>query len=205
VFIDVTRERQTQEALDSFFDQRMTMNAMVDFEGKFVRVNGLWETKLGYRRDELEGEVFIEFVHPEDREKTLSEAGRVIENSEGSSEFENRYRHKDGFYRWLSWSSVTSPEAGLIYAVAIDVTEARIADDKLRQAATVFQSTVEGVMISDLDNRIIEVNDAFSQITGYTEEEAIGKTPDLLDSGKHDPSILQCHLAKCSGKRALAW
>lgn len=189
VIIDVTRERQTQEALDSFFDQRMTMNAMVDFEGKFVRVNGLWETKLGYRRDELEGEVFIEFVHPEDREKTLSEAGRVIENSEGSSEFENRYRHKDGSYRWLSWSSVTSPEAGLIYAVAIDVTEARIADDKLRQAATVFQSTVEGVMISDLDNRIIEVNDAFSQITGYTEEEAIGKTPDLLDSGKHDPSF----------------
>ena len=189
VIIDVTRERQTQEALDSFFDQRMAMNAMVDFEGRFVRVNGLWETKLGYRRDELEGALFIDFVHQEDRERTLEEAAQVMEQSEGSSEFENRYRHKDGSYRWLSWSSVPSPEAGLVYAVAVDVTEARIAENKLRQAATVFKSTVEGVMISDLDHRIIEVNDAFSQITGYSEREAVGKTPDFLNSGRHDSAF----------------
>src|SRR5690606_8481048 len=70
-----------------------------------------------------------------------------------------------------------------------DITERQQMQEKLQQAATVFESTVEGVMITDVHQRIIAVNRAFSEITGYGEDEALGQSPRLLGSGRHDSAF----------------
>jgi signal transduction histidine kinase len=70
-------------------------------------------------------------VHPEDHDATLGEFESILGGGETRA-FENRYRRADGSYRWLQWSSITDRDAGLIYAVARDVTEAKHAEKKLR-------------------------------------------------------------------------
>jgi len=73
-----------------------------------------------------------------------------------------------------------------LHGVAADITERKLAEEKLRLAASVFTHTREGILITDRDGKIIEVNDAFTHITGYGREEIIGKNPSILKSGLHD-------------------
>jgi diguanylate cyclase (GGDEF)-like protein/PAS domain S-box-containing protein len=73
--------------------------------------------------------------------------------------------------------------------IARDITEREQMQERLHQAATVFESTAEGVMITDLDQRITAVNRAFTTITGYSEAEALGQSPRLLASGRHDSAF----------------
>jgi diguanylate cyclase (GGDEF)-like protein/PAS domain S-box-containing protein len=80
-------------------------------------------------------------------------------------------------------------DSGDIVTLVRNIAERRRAEQRLRQAATVFESTTEGVFITDSMGEILEINRAFTQITGYGPEEAIGKTPNLLRSGRHDESF----------------
>lgn len=73
----------------------------------------------------------------------------------------------------------------------VDVTKLKIAKERLDQAATVFANTAEGVIISDLKGNIVDVNQAFTLITGYSKEEIIGKNPRLLQSGRHNPEFYE--------------
>lgn len=65
---------------------------------------------------------YLLFVHPDDRERTQYEGGRVV-RGEGAVNFENRYRCKDGTYRWLQWRPFREVDEGMIYAIARDVTD----------------------------------------------------------------------------------
>lgn len=189
VIIDVGTERHMKNALDSFFGQPFSMNAIVDLDGKFIQVNQQWTDTLGYTKQELEGKYFIGFVHPDDVELTVEEARSTTNNETGSVDFVNRYRHSDGSYRLFSWSSNPSPSEGLIYATAIDITESRRAEDKLRQAATVFESTADGVMIINLERQIVEVNRAFCDITGLSVEESVNQKLNILYADINDESF----------------
>jgi len=82
------------------------------------------------------------------------------------------------------------PVAGFFVQVT-DVTPLKAAEDQLVLAASVFHNTVEGIVITDARQKILSVNPAFSQITGYAPEEAIGRTPRILKSDHHDPSFYQ--------------
>jgi PAS domain S-box-containing protein len=101
------------------------------FDATVTAVNPAWTTLLGWREDELLGANFLDLVHPDDRAATIAEAGRL---SEGITtlRFENRYRHRDGSYRWLSWMAV--PDERFIHAVGRDVTAEREASAELEQA-----------------------------------------------------------------------
>jgi diguanylate cyclase (GGDEF)-like protein/PAS domain S-box-containing protein len=72
-----------------------------------------------------------------------------------------------------------------------DVSERRQAEARLRQAAKVFESTTEGVVITDLGGKVLAVNHAFGEITGYGAEEALGQNPRMLKSGRHDSAFYQ--------------
>lgn len=73
-----------------------------------------------------------------------------------------------------------------VFGTVQDITERKLAEDRLRQAARVFESTSEGIVITDVEGIIQAVNPAFSAITGYEEAEVLGQTPRLLRSGRHD-------------------
>ena len=113
--------RPAQE-LERFFNLSLDLMCVAGFDGYFKRLNPVWEDTLGYTRKELLSRPYLEFVHPDDRSQTVSEADRLTFGGK-VMRFENRYRHKNGSYRWLEWAAVPFPSELTIYAAARDVTE----------------------------------------------------------------------------------
>jgi PAS domain S-box-containing protein len=124
VWRDVTVQKQAEEEYDRFFNLSIDLLAVGNFAGYFVRVNPAFEQVLGFTSAELMAQPYMDFVHPDDREHT-SIAAIGISQGQQVVNFENRYRCKDGSYRWLSWSVAPSIDRGLLYAVARDVTESK--------------------------------------------------------------------------------
>jgi two-component system sensor histidine kinase/response regulator len=119
--------------LDAFFNLSPDLLCVTSPKGYFLRLNPAWMEVLGFTNTELQATPFIDFVHPDDRDASLgalarATAGRIIN-------FENRYRTRDGSYRWLDWTAAPAPDRGVIYAAARDVTGRREAEDALRQSA----------------------------------------------------------------------
>jgi PAS domain S-box-containing protein len=119
------------EDLERFFSLSRDMLCVADFNGFFTRVNPAFERVLGHTSDELVGEPFMSFVHPDDRDATAAVYESVMSGGEALA-FENRYRGRDGSYRWLQWASITDGDVGLIYAVARDITAAKQSETELR-------------------------------------------------------------------------
>jgi len=143
------RLRQLNESLESLVAERSAeldrtwrlsqdLFGIADARGVFFRTNPAWQRVLGWTAQELAETPVMHLVHPEDRALT-AEAFAKLEAGATALLFENRYRHRDGSYRWLSWSA--TPEAGHYYCVARDVTadktraaELELAQEALRQS-----------------------------------------------------------------------
>ena len=119
---DKASTRPAHELDEGFFAISLDLLCCLDFNGYFVRLNPAWEKTLGFTRDELMSRPFIEFVHPDDRERTLAQ-NRVVRAGGQAHSFENRYVCKDGSYRWLRWNATSQESAQIIYSVARDITE----------------------------------------------------------------------------------
>ena len=87
-----------------FFELSLDLLCYADFSGYFRRLNPAWEVTLGFTRAELMARPSIEFVHPEDRERTLGQ-NREVKSGGQARSFENRYLCKDGSWRWLLWNA----------------------------------------------------------------------------------------------------
>jgi PAS domain S-box-containing protein len=131
---DITERKRAQEERDRFFSVSLDLFCVAGFDGYFKSLNPAWEATLGYGTEELLSRPYLEFIHPEDRESTAEAARQQVEEGKIILEFENRYRSKDGSYRWLSWRSLPVPDAKLIHATARDVTERKQAEEALRRA-----------------------------------------------------------------------
>ena len=137
------RTRQLEEAreeLDRFFSLSLDLLCISGFDGRFRRVNPAWERTLGWTQADLMSAPYLDFVHPDDRALTAAEA-RKLDQGETTLSFENRYRCRDGAYRWLSWKAVPISSQGLIYAVAHDVTAQRAAERALHRYASELETT----------------------------------------------------------------
>jgi two-component system sensor histidine kinase/response regulator len=121
---------QKTEELDQFFNVTLDVLCIANTEGYFLRLNPAAEKILGYTREELMAKRFLDFIHPDDLDRTR-EAVAALASQQGVFSFENRYRCKDGTYRWLQWSS--APAGKLIYAAARDVTERKRVEEELRR------------------------------------------------------------------------
>ncbi|WP_413166764.1 EAL domain-containing protein [Capilliphycus salinus ALCB114379] len=107
---------------ERFFSLSLDLLCIASFEGYFQWVNPAFVTTLGYTEAELLSVPLSEFVHPDDRDATKAELEQIAQGKPAFN-FENRYRCRDGSYRWLSWTAAPFVEEGLLYAVARDVTE----------------------------------------------------------------------------------
>jgi PAS domain S-box-containing protein len=203
------------------------MLATADDRGYFIRLNPAWTTTLGYELDELTTKPFIEFVHPEDREATSAEAARQIELGQTVLNFQNRYRHRDGSYRWLEWASTPSADGSRLYAMARDITARKAEEDRLaalaapareREARRVAaHAVIEGVIatrafapvyqpIVDLASRDIVGFEALTRFDG-------GRRPDemfaeALDCGLGtalEAATLETALAQAAELPRRAW
>ena len=134
----IARRRRAERATERIFDLSLDLMAIAGFDGYFKRLNPAFERTLGYTEEQMLSRPWMDFVHPDDRERTR-EAMRVLTRGDELVEFENRYICSDGSERWLQWSTRPAPEEGLLYAAARDVTDRRRAEEQqaaLRHVAT---------------------------------------------------------------------
>ena len=118
---DITERRQAEEKLQRFFDLVPELTCIASTDGYFLKINPAWQATLGYTEQELLSTPFLDFIHPDDRDATMKEVGRQLAG-EATKRFTNRYRHKDGGYRWLEWTAKSDVDKKLIYASARDIT-----------------------------------------------------------------------------------
>jgi rsbT co-antagonist protein RsbR len=192
----ITSQREALE-LRRFFDMSLDMLCIAGFDGYFKRLNPAWQQTLGFTNEELCAEPFVNFVHPDDRQETLAVAEQVITGNQVVN-FENRYRCKDGTYKWIEWRAVAFPEQHIIYAVARDVTETRQIQEQLRQANTrleqqIMQQTAElrqnqrllrevldnapsPIFVKDTEGRVILANQQIEIFLNIEPGTIIGKT-----------------------------
>jgi len=117
-----------------FFKLPMDMLCIAGFDGYFKRINDTWERVLGWSRAEILRAPYMDFVHPEDRDSTTAAASQQSQEGKTVFSFQNRYRCKDGSYRWLHWNSVPFAAEQLMYASARDITEYKHTEERLNQA-----------------------------------------------------------------------
>ena len=199
VVIDVTAERQAAQYHSLFFEQPNGLRLIAGLDGRIKRANRGWELALGYTVDEFVGRDIFSLIHENDIEATRVEMQQLARGL-STNYFENRYRHRDGSYRLLVWSAVIPEEGRDIYAVARDITDERAAQYRLAQVAAVFDNSGEGIIVTDLEGVIRDVNAAFTQITGYSASDAIGARTNLLSSGRHDKTFYERMWATLEGK-----
>ena len=171
---DITAQTRIEEALrvkteelDRFFNVVLDLLCIADMDGRFRRINSAWEKTFGYTNDELLALKFPELVHPEDRVSMLSAISQ-LGPQQNALNFINRCRCKDGSYRWIEWHSTLA--GNLIYAAARDITERRQADLELQKLALVVKNANEFINMSDLDGRMIFINDAGGRMVGIDPE-----------------------------------
>ena len=120
----------------------LDMLCIAGFDGFFKHINPAWTRILGHSHAELLAVPYVEFVHPDDRGSTYSEAAKLTTGADTIS-FENRYRCKDGSWKWLFWCAKSDIGARLVYAVARDITERKRAEEELRQTAAELKRSNE--------------------------------------------------------------
>lgn len=134
----------TAELETRFFAVSNEMLCCLGFDGRFRRLNSAWERTLGFSIEELMSRPFIEFVHPDDRERTLDK-NRNVRGGGQALGFENRYVCKDGSYRWFRWNAASDTIGGVIYSVARDVTEEKQAQLEREQLVIQLRSALAEV------------------------------------------------------------
>ncbi len=132
------------DAGDPFFALSLDMLVHASFDGYFVRLNPAWERTLGWTTGELMSQPMIEFVHPDDRERTRAQ-NRIVRAGGQAIHFENRYRHKDGSYRWLFWNATADLERQMIYSIARDITERKEAEAERERLVQELQAALTEV------------------------------------------------------------
>ena len=121
------------DELETFFTLSLDLLCVASLDGYFLRLNPAWTHVLGFDEAELRASPFLDFVHPDDRAATLDAVSALTAGSRLIN-FENRYRARDGSYRWLEWAAAPSLDQGVIYAAARDVTDRKRADEALKES-----------------------------------------------------------------------
>jgi len=168
--IDAAR-RETLARLDRFFAISQDMLVITDAEGRFAKVSEASRRIVGRTPDELVGRPFLDFVHPDDRERTVEEFRLQIAEGRTTFAFVNRYLHTDGGVRSIEWTSRYDADDGFVYAVARDVTERQQAE---RWAAELFDSFAAPVAIFE------PVRDETGEVIDFRRVYANPRTAEIL-------------------------
>jgi diguanylate cyclase (GGDEF)-like protein/PAS domain S-box-containing protein len=169
--MELELEAKIQE-LDRFFSVSLDLLCIGDIDGYFHRLNHAWEKTLGYSVQAMEGTRYIDYVHPEDVDATLAALASLSQQNEIVN-LVNRYRCRDGSYRWIEWRSV--PVGPMIYGAARDITDRRQAELELQstkdQLDLVLQASSEGYWDWNVATGEIYFSPQWKAMLGYADHE----------------------------------
>lgn len=196
---DITVRRQQENRIQELLDElRLTFeNAHVGIahlkDRVFVNCNSRMAEILGWDSpQQLIGKSSEVFYASREDWQADGEAAYMELAGSGYSDREHCFARRDGTPIWCHRTGrpldQSTPQAGSIWVFA-DITQRRAQEAQLHLAHSVFEHSSEGLIVTDRQTRIVEVNLAFTRITGYTAEEAIGQTPTILKSGRHPPEF----------------
>ncbi len=156
-----TRER------DQIWKASTDLLCIASLEGYLLSLNPAWLEVLGWTEQEMKAVPFLDFVHPDDREATLEAAGGLL-RGEPQLTFENRYRRKDGTYRWFSWNAV--PRDGVIYSTVRDVTAIKEQAEALARTEEALRQSQKMEAVGQLTGGLAhDFNNMLAGITGSLE------------------------------------
>ena len=185
--------RKSEERMRYFFEHQIVGMAITSAEKKWLEVNNKLCQILGYTREELEKLTWEELTHPDDREDNATLFKQLFSGEINNCSLEKRYMHKDGrvVYAIISIACARRHDGSLDYVLLLvmDITEKYQDQEKLRLQSGALEAAANAIVITNRKGVIEWANAAFTTYTGYTVAEAIGKTPSLLKSGKHDQAL----------------
>jgi PAS domain S-box-containing protein len=214
---DIAGRARAEAELNQFFDASVDLFVISSGDGYFKRVSRSITDMLGYSVEEVLRIPYLELIHADDRNAAVQAVEQQLRHGRRVDQFQNRYRHKDGSWRTLSWRSI--PRGDLMFASARDVTDAVRAEQELREAkehleARVLERTREleqstaavqrserrfraliehgsdSIALTDLERRILYMSPAVTNVEGYRPEELVG-----TDAAEHthpdDVEVLQ--------------
>ena len=189
--------REQKDSLDAIFEGALDASLLMSASGVIIGWNPQAEKIFGWTKQEAIGRMLHETILPlRFREAHAKGIAHFLETGEGrllNSRIEVFALHRDGheFPIELSITPLKMQGKQEFSAFIRDITERRTREEELRLAATVFETVDHAVVITDTENKIITVNPAFTNITGYTRDEVVGKNPHVLSSGKHPPEFYE--------------
>ncbi len=195
IVADISERKHNEMRIEGLLAEQSAILDNVMFGVMFVRhqrvvsVNRRCEELFGYPNDSLTGgSTALIFPSQEAFDSVGQQHYAVLAEGKYVTE-ERQYRHRDGSVFWCLVSGFAldalRPHEGSIWVFA-DITERKLAEEKLRLSATVLEHIADGVMVTDTAGRIVAVNPAFTQITGYTEAEVLGAPSSLSRQGRYD-------------------
>jgi len=186
----------SERSFRTFFE--MASQGVAQLDGvtqRFIKVNAKFCDLMGYSAQELSALSPHDLIYPEDRRLSEESMRAMLTKEIKEVTLEKRYVRKDGSIFWgmatISplWGEGEYPEFYL--SMVRDITARKTAEDNLLLAAKVFENTIEGIVVTDTQGQIVQVNPGFTIITGYTAEEAVGGNPRILKSDRHPQHFYQ--------------
>jgi len=184
---------------EQFFNLSVDMLAVAGTDGYFQQINPAFERTLGYTLAELKAKPFVDFVHPDDVQATLNEVGRLAQGAT-TLQFENRYRCKDGSYKWLAWTSQPAPD-GSLYAIARDVSAQKTAQVASAQNQLLLQSVLDNTPavvyakeFRQTNGQYMLINSVYENIFNLRRDQIIGKTDFDIFPAAHAEAFRQVDL-----------
>ncbi|GAA4022065.1 hypothetical protein GCM10022386_01310 [Flavobacterium cheonhonense] len=190
IFRDITEKRKTEEKLNLIYNQSLDMIGVANKEGYFISINPAVTKILGYTQEEFLARSYFDFIHPDDIDRSNNEKEIVFEKNQ-TLNFINRYRSKDGTYKWIEWNVTMVDD--LKYAIGRDITERKEAYEMIAETYKKFYQVLESspvaIIITEIENRnILYANEAFCMLSGFDQKALVGKTPLELDTIKPEES-----------------
>jgi PAS domain S-box-containing protein len=197
--------KESEEKFKTVFHMLPDLLCVADINtATFKLINPEFTKILGYTNEELLNKSFLEFIHSEDIVNTKKVIEKELKTGKLIVHFINRYRCKDGSYRWFDWNSRPIPEKGVIYAVAHDITNLIQTEQSLKESEekyrTILETTSEGFYFIDTKGKIKDVNLAYCELTGYSKEELLTMSVTDLNIGE-SKSEFESHIQQIIKQR----
>lgn len=179
--VDVTAQRKSEEELIQIteenhrvFNNPVSLNVVIGEGGTFKRISDSWTSLLGWSKEEMLQTPFVHLLHPDDIAATLAIV-EGVKTGKNVSQFENRYRCKDGSYRWLLWSCAPDLHLPVFYASAVDITDRKKYEEELLRSKT----NVEAIALTLQEQN--KALDEFAHIISHNLRSPIGNINALIN------------------------